>query len=82
MAILYADTPPPNYLNQLKDQVKRLPHQTRSYFRSMFPIVTWLPHYNWIWLSGDLTAAVTVGTLVIPQSLAYGKKWLPLFVFF
>ncbi|CEJ02155.1 hypothetical protein RMCBS344292_16170 [Rhizopus microsporus] len=73
MAILYADIPPSNYLNQFKDQVKQLPHQARSYFKSMFPIVDWLPHYNWIWLSGDLTAAVTVGTLVIPQSLAYAK---------
>jgi sodium-independent sulfate anion transporter 11 len=73
MTILYVDMLPPRYTDQFKNFTKKLPHQARLYFQNMFPIVHWLPKYNWIWFFGDLTAAITVGTLVIPQSLAYGK---------
>lgn len=73
MSIVYIDNPPPKYGDQLKNQIKKFPAGAKSYFKDFFPIVNWLPKYNLIWLSGDLTAAITVGTLVIPQSLAYGK---------
>ncbi|KAG0787281.1 hypothetical protein G6F16_002847 [Rhizopus arrhizus] len=73
MTILYVDMLPPRYTDQFKNFTKKLPHQARLYFQNMFPIVHWLPKYNWIWFFGDLTAAITVGTLVIPQSLAYAK---------
>ncbi|CEP08390.1 hypothetical protein [Parasitella parasitica] len=73
MSIVYIDNPPPKYGHQLKNQIKKLPSEARSYFKNMFPIMNWLHNYNLIWLSGDLTAAITVGTLVIPQSLAYAK---------
>lgn len=73
MSIVYIDNPPPKYGDQVKNQIKKFPEGAKSYFRYFFPIVNWLPKYNLIWLSGDLTAAVTVGTLVIPQSLAYAK---------
>ncbi|KAK4515531.1 Dicer-like protein 1 [Mucor velutinosus] len=73
MSIVYIDNPPPKYRDQLKNQIKKFPAGAKSYFRDFFPIANWLPNYNLIWLSGDLTAAITVGTLVIPQSLAYAK---------
>ncbi|KAG1140572.1 hypothetical protein G6F37_012039 [Rhizopus arrhizus] len=73
MKVLYIDSPPPSHNEQLKDFTKNLPKHIKTYFKNMFPIIEWLPNYNWIWLSGDLTAAITVGTLVIPQSLAYAK---------
>lgn len=76
MKVLYIDSPPPSHNEQLKDFTKNLPKHIKSYFKNMFPIIEWLPNYNWIWLSGDLTAAITVGTLVIPQSLAYGNHIL------
>ncbi|KAL9549827.1 hypothetical protein PS6_005874 [Mucor atramentarius] len=79
MSIVYIDNPPPKYGDQLKNQIKKFPAGAKSYFRDLFPIVNWLPKYNLIWLSGDLTAAITVGTLVIPQSLAYGTILYPLF---
>lgn len=81
MATIYVDSPPPKYSSQLKETCRQLPSFARSYVKDLFPIVNWLPKYNWIWLSGDLTAAITVGTLVIPQSLAYGKISI-LFLFF
>lgn len=73
MSVIYIDNPPPKYGSQLKNQIKKIPSGTKSYFKNLFPIINWLPKYNLIWLSGDLTAAVTVGTLVIPQGLAYGN---------
>ncbi|KAI9263719.1 sulfate transporter family-domain-containing protein [Sporodiniella umbellata] len=71
MSTFYADIPLPTYTQQAQKQVRDLPHCAKSYIQDMFPIVHWLPKYNWIWFSGDLIAAITVGTLVIPQSLAY-----------
>jgi sodium-independent sulfate anion transporter 11 len=73
MTTIYVDSPPLRYKDQLRDQVKQIPDDVKSYIKNLFPIVHWITKYNWIWLSGDLTAAITVGTLVIPQSLAYGE---------
>ena len=36
-----------------------------------FPILEWLPRYRMQWLSGDLSAGVTVGIMLIPQGMAY-----------
>lgn len=36
-----------------------------------FPILQWLPQYKKSWLSGDLSAGVTVGIMLIPQGMAY-----------
>lgn len=72
MTTIYVDNPPPRYIDQIKNEAKQFPRNAKAYFKDLFPIVSWLPKYNLIWLVGDLTAAITVGTLVIPQSLAYG----------
>lgn len=74
MTTIYVDNPPPRYIDQARDLMKAMPGQTKVYLKDLFPIVHWLPKYNLVWFTGDLTAAITVGTLVIPQSLAYGKK--------
>lgn len=74
MTTIYVDNPPPRYIDQVRDEVKQLPANAKAYFKDLFPIVNWLPKYNLIWFTGDLTAAITVGTLVIPQSLAYGMN--------
>ncbi len=39
--------------------------------RNFFPIFEWLPHYNKSWLTGDLSAGLTVGVMLIPQGMAY-----------
>ena len=44
-----------------------------NYFKQLFPIVTWIGRYNLTWLVGDLLAGLTIGMIVVPQSLAYAK---------
>jgi len=36
-----------------------------------FPIFDWLPRYQKQWFSGDLSAGITVGIMLIPQGMAY-----------
>ncbi|MCJ1463643.1 Sulfate permease 2, partial [Pseudocyphellaria aurata] len=40
---------------------------------SLFPFTHWITRYNLQWLSGDLIAGITVGCVVVPQSMAYAK---------
>ena len=44
-----------------------------DYCRDRFPIVKWLPKYNTKTLISDIIAGLTVGLMVVPQSLAYAK---------
>lgn len=44
-----------------------------SYIKSLFPIFHWLPHYNFAWLSQDLIAGITVGCVLVPQSMSYAQ---------
>lgn len=46
---------------------KTSPHLLYRYF----PILSWLPHYNAAWLSGDLVAGFTTWGVVIPAGIAY-----------
>jgi solute carrier family 26 (sodium-independent sulfate anion transporter), member 11 len=39
----------------------------------VFPIVSWLPRYNYRWLLDDTVAGLTVGLMLIPQALSYAK---------
>ncbi|TFK26439.1 high affinity sulfate permease [Coprinopsis marcescibilis] len=45
----------------------------QTYLISLFPIIQWLPRYNFGWLSGDLIAGITVGMVVIPQGMSYAQ---------
>ena len=40
-------------------------------FKKYIPILSWLPGYNKAALSGDLSAGLTVGVMLIPQGIAY-----------
>nr|XP_039252926.1 pendrin-like [Styela clava] len=42
-----------------------------GFFKGLFPIFTWLLHYQEKWLPGDLVSGLTVGVVHIPQSLAF-----------
>jgi len=42
-------------------------------FKSMFPILDWLPNYKKDWLKGDIGAGLTVGVMLIPQGMAYAS---------
>ena len=39
----------------------------------LFPIITWLPNYNLTWFVGDLISGITVGLVLVPQSMSYAK---------
>ncbi|WVQ82163.1 hypothetical protein IAT38_004291 [Cryptococcus sp. DSM 104549] len=45
----------------------------KNYFFSLFPFIQWVPRYNLTWLTGDLIAGITVGMVLVPQSLSYAK---------
>jgi sodium-independent sulfate anion transporter 11 len=44
-----------------------------AYLYSLFPFVHWIGRYNLQWLTGDLVAGITVGAVVVPQSMAYAS---------
>jgi sodium-independent sulfate anion transporter 11 len=74
--------------------VHAAPSVASQYLQERVPIIHWLPKYNPRWLLNDTLAGVTVGVLLIPQSLAYAKiatipgqyglmsSWLPNFLYF
>ncbi|HMQ88076.1 MAG TPA: solute carrier family 26 protein [Flavilitoribacter sp.] len=39
--------------------------------KQYIPALDWLPNYKKEWLSGDLSAGLTVGVMLIPQGMAY-----------
>ena len=39
--------------------------------KNLFPILQWLPKYKRTWLSGDISAGITVGIMLVPQGMAY-----------
>ncbi|KAI9720434.1 MAG: hypothetical protein M1812_002940 [Candelaria pacifica] len=41
------------------------------YLYNLFPFTHWIGRYNVQWLYGDLVAGITVGCVVVPQSMAY-----------
>lgn len=43
------------------------------YVHNLFPFTKWIGRYNLQWLYGDLVAGITVGAVVVPQSMAYAK---------
>ncbi|KAF5528803.1 family sulfate permease, partial [Fusarium phyllophilum] len=44
-----------------------------EYFYNLFPFLSWVGKYNLIWFIGDLVAGITVGAVVVPQSMAYAQ---------
>jgi sodium-independent sulfate anion transporter 11 len=74
--------------------VRALPSASAHYLVERVPAVYWLPKYNPRWLLNDTLAGITIGVLLIPQSLAYAKiatipgeyglmsSWLPNFLVF
>ncbi|KAL0935860.1 sulfate permease [Colletotrichum truncatum] len=51
----------------------KLPSAAGVYLLEKVPIVQWLPKYSPKWLITDFIAGLTVGVMLIPQSLAYAK---------
>ncbi|KAF2010091.1 sulfate permease [Aaosphaeria arxii CBS 175.79] len=73
---------------------RALPSASLNYLVEKVPVIFWLPKYNPRWLLNDALAGITIGVLLIPQSLAYAKiatipgqhglfsSWLPNFLYF
>lgn len=49
------------------------PVTAAHYSLDKFPILGWLPRYNLRWIINDLIAGLTIGLMMIPQSLSYAK---------
>lgn len=50
---------------------KAAPAAASIYLLDKVPIVGWLPKYNPRWVVSDVIAGLTLGIMLIPQSLAY-----------
>jgi len=49
------------------------PRAILAFVLRLFPFLSWIRYYNLQWLYGDLVAGITVGAVVVPQSMAYAK---------
>lgn len=67
------DYEPESYKQQTQELLKQLPHNAKEYAISLFPIMTWIHRYNFHWLVRDVIAGLTVGVVVVPQSMGYAK---------
>ncbi len=52
---------------------RALPSASVEYVLDKFPIIGWLPRYNYRWLVNDVIAGLTIGLMLIPQGLSYAK---------
>jgi hypothetical protein len=48
-------------------------NQITAYVSSLFPFLRWITRYNTSWLIGDLIAGITVGMVLVPQSMSYAR---------
>ncbi|KEP54943.1 sulfate permease [Rhizoctonia solani 123E] len=73
----YPDRPIPqtistrDYLRQAK--TTNVKQGVFDYFSSLFPFFQWITRYNLGWATGDLIAGLTVGLVLVPQSMSYAK---------
>lgn len=56
-----------------KAGARALPSGTIAYLQNKVPIIGWLPKYNPRWFLNDVIAGLTLGLMLIPQSLSYAK---------
>ncbi|KAJ5908372.1 hypothetical protein N7495_001054 [Penicillium taxi] len=61
------------FVDLTNTHLPRLPRASARYLVAKVPIVQWIPHYSLPWLWNDLVAGITIGILLVPQSLAYAK---------
>jgi len=56
-----------------KEGLMATPSTAAHYTIDKFPIIGWLPRYNPRWIINDVIAGLTIGLMLIPQSLSYAK---------
>ncbi|WVN88167.1 uncharacterized protein L203_103368 [Cryptococcus depauperatus CBS 7841] len=71
----YTDTTPEaiSVVTWAKSKTPAVGNEMKEYLLSLFPFLQWVPRYNFTWLVGDLIAGITVGMVLVPQSLSYAK---------
>lgn len=47
--------------------------KVKEYLLSLLPILGWIHHYNFTWFYNDLVAGITVGCVLVPQSMSYAQ---------
>lgn len=47
--------------------------QVLDYFQNLFPFLQWLGRYNIQYFIGDLIAGLTVGVVLVPESIAVSR---------
>ncbi|KAK4057854.1 Sulfate permease 2 [Microbotryomycetes sp. JL221] len=57
----------------LMSGTRDLPTAALNYVDRLFPFTKWILNYNLTWLTGDVIAGLTVGLVVVPQSMSYAK---------
>ncbi|KAL1413598.1 Sulfate permease 2 [Vanrija albida] len=68
------DTPPSiTVIEYIQNNKRSIWPSVKAYILSLFPFLTWAPRYNLTWLYSDLIAGITVGMVLVPQSLSYAK---------
>ncbi|CAF4130722.1 unnamed protein product [Rotaria sordida] len=63
--------PYPTVKDWFKKKINNPKQKIKHYFQSYLPFLDWIYRYNFVWLSNDLIAGLTVGAIVIPQGMAY-----------
>lgn len=73
--------------------LRAAPAAALLYVTEKFPIIGWLPRYDYRWIVTDFVAGLTLALMLIPQSLAYAKiatipvqygllsSWLPALIY-
>ncbi|KAK5320760.1 hypothetical protein LTR20_004240 [Exophiala xenobiotica] len=56
-----------------KQGIRATPAAGALYVTEKFPIIGWLPRYDYRWLLNDVVAGLTLAIMLIPQGLAYAK---------
>ncbi|KAL4801767.1 sulfate transporter family-domain-containing protein [Aspergillus unguis] len=70
---LRTDTNTNRFLALSRSSLPRLPSASARYLAAKVPITQWITGYSLSWLWSDLVAGITIGILLVPQSLAYAK---------
>lgn len=56
-----------------RDHYENPLYATLHYLDSLFPFRRWILSYNSTWFIGDLISGITVGLVVVPQSMSYAN---------
>jgi hypothetical protein len=72
--VLWVEVPRPrHWFPPNRSKVSVLHAAVWSLAKSALPVIEWLPKARWESLRADLVAGVTVGVMLIPQSMSYAR---------